>query len=70
MKVFVTQGGAQSIEESIVNEVPMVGIPFLCDQPMNVNTLVSLGMAYRLKHNDITKESLKTAIMEVAKNIK
>lgn len=66
IKVFVTQGGAQSIEEAIANEIPMVGIPFIGDQHMNINYLLAHGMAQRVKYWDITVEKLKNSIIAVA----
>lgn len=68
IKVFITQGGMQSLEEGIFNEVPMVGIPFVFDQPMCIRKVVKLGMAVGLTHTEITKESLKEAILEVVRN--
>ncbi|KAG5896759.1 hypothetical protein JTB14_031738 [Gonioctena quinquepunctata] len=66
IKVFVTQGGLQSIEEAIHEGVPMVGLPFFADQPVNVKVLVERGLALRLNVNTMTKEELKHAIIEVA----
>lgn len=70
VKVFVTQGGLQSIEEAISREVPMVGIPFIGDQPVNVEMLVEKGLAVKVKRSEITKNSLKKAILEVAEQKK
>lgn len=65
---FITQGGLQSIEEAISKEVPMVGIPFIGDQPLNVKRLVEKGMAVRVKSSEIKNETLKAAILEVSGN--
>ncbi|CAG9821310.1 unnamed protein product [Phaedon cochleariae] len=70
IKVFLTQGGLQSIEESIINEVPMVGIPFMTDQPTNIKKMVDLGFGIGLDHRTMTKEQLRDAISEVAENKK
>ncbi|XP_074036988.1 UDP-glycosyltransferase UGT5 [Leptinotarsa decemlineata] len=70
VKVFVTQGGLQSIEQSIAFGVPMVGIPIYGDQPTNVKTLVDGGMALFIDFKSITKDELKKAILEVGTNIK
>ncbi|KAF2892700.1 hypothetical protein ILUMI_13472 [Ignelater luminosus] len=69
-KVFVTQGGLQSIEESIFKGVPIVGIPFFADQPLNVKKMLDLGIAQAVDINTLTKENLKAAILEVAQNPK
>ncbi|CAG9854774.1 unnamed protein product [Phyllotreta striolata] len=66
IKAFVTQGGLQSIEEAITNEVPLVGIPFITDQPSNIKRIVELGMGQMVEHQTLTKEKLKEAILEVA----
>lgn len=68
IKVFVTQGGIHSIEEAVHNGVPMVGIPFLGDQTTNVKTFTELGIGLKIDSNYITKESLMTSILEVARN--
>lgn len=68
VKVFVTQGGLQSIEEAISKNVPMVGIPFTMDQPLNVKRLVELGMAESIKPSAITRTLLRDVILKVAGN--
>nr|XP_023019250.1 UDP-glucuronosyltransferase 2B2-like [Leptinotarsa decemlineata] len=70
IKAFITQGGAQSIEEAIYNEVPMIGIPFITDQPTNVRRVVDLGMGLGLDYRTMTKGQLKNAIQEVIENKK
>src|SRR5699024_6836558 len=42
VKVFLTQGGLQSLEESISREVPLVAMPFMFDQPLNAQRIVDL----------------------------
>lgn len=66
IKVFVTQGGLQSIEEAINSGMPMVGIPFTTDQPKNVKTLVVQGAALEVLPAKINAELLKTSIIKVA----
>ncbi|KAG5867461.1 hypothetical protein JTB14_029020 [Gonioctena quinquepunctata] len=68
VKVFVTQGGLQSIEEAIVNEVPMVGLPFIVDQPHNIKVLQDKGLAIGLNPDTVQTDDLKRAIIEVAEN--
>ncbi|CAG9820048.1 unnamed protein product [Phaedon cochleariae] len=70
IKVFVTQGGLQSIEESITNGVPMIGLPFMSDQPTNVKRITELGMGLGLDYRTMNKEQLRDAIIEVAENKK
>lgn len=68
IKVFITQGGLQSIEEAISKAVPMVGLPFMGDQPKNVKTLDKWGMGISLNPREMTAEELREAIMKVATN--
>lgn len=68
--MFVTQGGLQSAEEAIVKGVPVVGIPFIADQPANVQAMVKQGLGLKLDSETLTKDRLKEAIIEVAQNEK
>ncbi|RZC39915.1 UDP-glucuronosyltransferase 2B20-like, partial [Asbolus verrucosus] len=70
IKAFVTQGGLQSMEEAITNGVPLIGMPFFADQPLNVMKMVNLGIARSVDHATMTKASLKEVIIEVAENEK
>lgn len=68
MKLFITQGGLQSLQEAVYNGVPLVGIPFLGDQLVNVNRVVKKGYGVKVNKNNITETSLKEAILEVINN--
>ncbi|CAH1993754.1 unnamed protein product [Acanthoscelides obtectus] len=68
IKVFITQGGLQSIEESILAEVPMVGMPFIGDQAMNVRRIAQLGIGVEEDPSKITVTSFRNSIFEVIKN--
>jgi glucuronosyltransferase len=68
IKAFVTQGGLQSIEEAVIHGVPVVGMPFFLDQPMNVMHLVQKGVAQSIDHATMTKDALRDIIIEVASN--
>ncbi|CAG9860676.1 unnamed protein product [Phyllotreta striolata] len=70
VKVFFMQGGLQSIEETINNEVPLVGMPFFTDQPANLRKIEELGMGLMIDHVSLTKDKLKAALLEVAQNKK
>lgn len=45
VKLFITQGGLQSIEEAIRFNVPMVVMPFLADQGQNAKRIAHKGIA-------------------------
>lgn len=70
VKVFVTQGGMQSLEESLLSEVPMVVIPFVSDQNKNSVMLSNLEVAIILNKKTVNKEIFKDAILEVIQNPK
>ncbi|XP_044262353.1 UDP-glycosyltransferase UGT5-like [Tribolium madens] len=70
VRVFVTQGGLQSTEEAISRKVPLVGMPFMGDQPMNVQKIVNLGIGLGVDPATLTEEQLKKSIIEVVENNK
>lgn len=70
VKVFVTQGGLQSAEEAIAKGVPIVGIPFIADQPRNVKEMVDRGLGERVSLEDLNKDALRDAIVKVAESRK
>ncbi|CAG9856178.1 unnamed protein product [Phyllotreta striolata] len=70
IKVFFMQGGLQSLEESINNEVPVVGMPFFSDQPANMRKVVELGIGLMLDHRTVTKRNIVDSLKEVAENKK
>lgn len=67
VKIFITQGGLMSLEESIDRETPMIGIPFLLDQYQNTLKVQEEGFGLRLDLEDVTEEALHDAITEVMK---
>ncbi|CAG9821215.1 unnamed protein product [Phaedon cochleariae] len=70
IRVFVTQGDLQSIEEAIIRGVPMVGLPFLGEQAMNVKKMSKAGIGLEVDPSTATIGELRAAIMEVAQNRK
>ncbi|KAK4872334.1 hypothetical protein RN001_014363 [Aquatica leii] len=70
IKLFITQGGLQSLEEAFNAKVPMIGIPYIADQPKNVRKIVENGIGLSLDHKTLTKEQFKKAIIEVITNPK
>lgn len=68
MKVFITQGGLQSIEEAMYAHVPIIVMPKIADQFFNAKRAANRGMGLTLDFNTLTKESFKGAILEVANN--
>lgn len=70
IKVFVTQGGVHSIEESLENGIPMLGLPFFVDQPQNVKKLIleGIGLGANLKTDSV--DHIKRQIIELIENNK
>lgn len=59
------------MEEAIFERVPMVGLPFFADQPLNVNKIVvSKGIGVEVKPMNLTKETFTNAVLEVIQNPK
>ncbi|RZC42691.1 2-hydroxyacylsphingosine 1-beta-galactosyltransferase-like [Asbolus verrucosus] len=67
-KLFVTQGGLQSIEEAIRFKVPILGFPFFGDQFHNVMRVKHLKLGSWLDLSTLTKESFKGVVMETINN--
>ncbi|KAF5302519.1 hypothetical protein FQR65_LT00891 [Abscondita terminalis] len=70
IKLFITQGGLQSIEEAVYDHVPMLGMPFYADQIYNVHKMKSMGYGSSIYYKKMSKEEFKTAILEVIDNPK
>ncbi|XP_044755333.1 UDP-glycosyltransferase UGT5-like isoform X3 [Coccinella septempunctata] len=70
IKVFITQCGLQSMEEAIMNHIPLIGLPFFADQPANAIMMHNKGFGVHLDHTKLTKEKFKETIMEVINNPK
>lgn len=65
VKLFITQGGLQSFQEATYYAVPLIGIPFICDQQHNVRKMVDAGVGVKLDYATITKEKLVKTIKKV-----
>jgi glucuronosyltransferase len=65
VKLFITQGGLQSFQEATHHAVPMIGIPFICDQQHNVRKMVDAGIGLKLAYSTITKYELLKAITKI-----
>ncbi|XP_019875119.2 UDP-glucosyltransferase 2 isoform X4 [Aethina tumida] len=70
IKLFITHGGLQSVQEAVTNGVPMVGIPFFGDQYNNIFKGVKKGFAVIVDKENVTEESFKEALLEVLTNPK
>lgn len=65
LKLFITQGGQQSIEEAIDRTIPMIVIPFLYDQRSNAKKIADKGFAHHLEFDSLSQEVLLRTIKEM-----
>ncbi|KAJ8910848.1 hypothetical protein NQ315_015583 [Exocentrus adspersus] len=68
IKLFITQGGLQSMEEAIFNYVPMIALPFYGDQHGNAIKMVNKGFGLKLDYANLDVETFKNSILEVINN--
>ncbi|CAO1427074.1 unnamed protein product [Diamesa tonsa] len=68
VKLFITQGGQQSLEESIDRNVPLLVCPIHGDQQSNGARVVMKNIGKVIDLKKIDRESLKAAIIEVISN--
>ncbi|CAH1164066.1 unnamed protein product [Phaedon cochleariae] len=69
IKLFITQGGLQSLEEAVFSHVPMVVLPFFGDQMRNAKRIVAKGIGQTVQHNpNLVKADFRSAIDEVITN--
>ncbi|XP_044264426.1 UDP-glycosyltransferase UGT4-like [Tribolium madens] len=68
VKLFITQGGIQSIEEAIRFKVPLLGFPFFGDQFYNVMRVKFLKLGTWLDLKTLNKKLLKTSILDCINN--
>ena len=65
VKLFITHGGAGSIQETICHKTPIVGVPFFADQPSNVREAVHREIGVYLDWHGLSEETLESAIHQV-----
>ncbi|XP_076273519.1 UDP-glycosyltransferase UGT5-like isoform X2 [Rhynchophorus ferrugineus] len=65
VKLFITQGGLQSIDEALDRKVPMLIIPIFGDQPNNADRCVSKKIAEKIDIQTFTKEELRSKILQL-----
>ncbi|XP_017033157.1 UDP-glycosyltransferase UGT5 [Drosophila kikkawai] len=68
VKVFITHGGLFGTQEGVHYAVPMLGIPFYCDQHLNMNKAVLGGYAISLHFQSITEEILRHSLLQLIHN--
>ncbi|CAH2000423.1 unnamed protein product [Acanthoscelides obtectus] len=69
VRLLITQGGQQSIEEALLNGIPMVVLPFEVDQIPNAKKIECEGLGKRVNHKPyLSQKEFKSAIEEVIGN--
>ncbi|KAK1128580.1 hypothetical protein K0M31_003038 [Melipona bicolor] len=68
VKLFIYQGGRQSSDEAIHYGVPVLGFAILGDQDYQVGRMEVLGVGKRIDIRTVTKEELKSSIIELITN--
>ena len=61
-RLFVSHGGYASLVESVCHGVPMVMMPISADQYFNARNAAGMGMAETLSWDDLTPQTLRSAI--------
>ncbi|XP_002063665.3 UDP-glycosyltransferase UGT4 [Drosophila willistoni] len=69
VRVFITHGGLFGTQEGVHYAVPMLGIPFYCDQHLNMNKAVLGGYAISLHFQSITKDILTQSLLQLLHNV-
>ncbi|CAG9799732.1 unnamed protein product [Chironomus riparius] len=65
IKLFITHGGQQSMEETIDRTIPTIVIPFLGDQYSNAERMEKMKIGKHLELHTLTEEKLKATIHEM-----
>ncbi|XP_045455074.1 UDP-glucosyltransferase 2-like [Melitaea cinxia] len=65
VKLFITQGGLQSADETINAAVPVIGMPMLGDQWFNVENYVHHKVGLQLDVTTLTEEEFRDAVLTV-----
>jgi len=65
VRLFITHGGVSSFQETICHQTPIVGIPFIVDQFLNVDEATRKHIGVYVNFDKMTEESLATSINEV-----
>lgn len=68
LKLFITQGGLQSIDEAMIAGVPIIGIPIWADQWFNIEKCVQHGVGVKLELEDVEEDILMTNIKTIIGN--
>jgi UDP:flavonoid glycosyltransferase YjiC (YdhE family) len=66
--LFMSHAGMLSSQEAIYHGVPVVGIPFLADQFVNIVKLAIRGVGVELDYDTLSKQTILDAVHTVLGN--
>lgn len=66
--LFMSHAGMLSSQEAIYHGVPVVGIPFLADQFVNIVKLATHGLGVELVYDTLSKQTILDAVHTVLGN--
>ena len=67
-RAFITHGGLLSTQEAVYHAVPVLGLPFVNDQRLNMDKAVRDGYAIRLGWDEIQEQRLYRAVNQLVYN--
>ncbi|XP_049856482.1 UDP-glucosyltransferase 2-like [Schistocerca gregaria] len=70
VRLFITQGGLQSLNEATYHAVPLLVIPFFSDQGHNAAKIQQAGIGVWLEYSDVTKDTLLRDLRSVLHDCK
>nr|AHX56954.1 UDP-glycosyltransferase 212A3 [Strigamia maritima] len=62
IRVFINQGGLNSVQESLYNQVPQICFPMASDQPLHAVAVSNLGIGIQLDYTTVTAEEIVSSI--------
>lgn len=65
---FITHGGLLSLQEAVYHNVPVVGMPLMSDQHLNVRQAVTLGLGRELTVETLSEEAVYEAVTSVVED--
>ncbi|PSN47387.1 hypothetical protein C0J52_11157 [Blattella germanica] len=68
IRAFISHCGKMSTTESLYRGVPVIGVPFLADQWLNLQQMMAKGVAVKLDFMTLTKESVLSSVLEILNN--
>lgn len=68
VKLFISHCGKGGVTEARYHGVPILGIPFMADQPTNLDGIVAEGWAVPLNYPTLTEKTFEAGLTEALAN--